>query len=65
MIVITGCASRNVGHSPETFSLFQSESCFILQEPFLYKEKRGLGYLSDQGLLEVEYKGTYQDKNGY
>lgn len=65
MIAIAGCASKNVGHSPESFSSFKSESCFILQKPFFYQEKRGLGYLWDQGLRKGEYKAKYQDNNGY
>jgi len=63
-LFLVSCASRNIGHDPESFSPYQSEVCFKLNEPFLYQEKRGIGVLWDQGIMQGVYKAMYQDDKG-
>lgn len=65
IITLGGCAARNVGHDRQDMTPYVADHCFVLDAPFTYSEKRGLGYRWEQGLLQGQYRAALQDEDGY
>ena len=65
ILIIVGCASRNVAIDPGKFQDYISNDYFELKNELKYTETRGMGFTWEQGLKPGKYNSKYQDENGY